>query len=129
MSTTPSMSLPVVMFCHQTHYFAVEAAQVRRQTSVAPVSQESVIAFADLLHGADHSDVDTRCTQWLELVGTTQHFWLGLHSPADLVELSQGDIYRLPITLQTRRQLPALRALAWYQDQLVSLLDARDLQR
>ena len=98
MSTTPSMSLPVVMFCHQTHYFAVEAAQVRRQTSVAPVSQESVIAFADLLHGADHSDVDTRCTQWLELVGTTQHFWLGLHSPADLVELSQGDIYRLPLT-------------------------------
>ena len=65
---------------------------------------------------------------YLELAGLNGSWKLGLEQSADLVELAVADISALPTLLQARRQFPALQALAWYQGQLVSLLDPKALQ-
>ncbi|HHX35110.1 MAG TPA: hypothetical protein GX719_07565 [Gammaproteobacteria bacterium] len=124
MTSLQLVSLPMVLFCHQDQYFALEAAYVRRQTAALTVGQKSV-SFASLLStsGTEQALV----TQWLELEGLDGPTWLGLETAAELVELAATDIYPLPPLLHARRELLALRALAWYQGNLVSVLDARSL--
>ncbi|MDY0206843.1 MAG: hypothetical protein RBR82_09505 [Pseudomonas sp.] len=128
MSLESDLTLPVVLFKHQGHYFALEAAYVRSQGSVlAPEDPHSIVAFSALLNQAAYEFSVTE--HYLELVGPSGSWWLGLEQSADLVELAIADISALPVSLQARRQFPALQALAWYQGQLVSLLDPKALQQ
>ena len=126
MSQATVVSLPVVVFIHQGHYFALEAAYVRSQGRVCTLEQaqrESVVTVAGIL---DPSAVQSASViHYLELAGATQSSWLGLEQAAELVELPVADIQALPAVLQVRRCVPALRALAWYQGHVLNLLDAR----
>ncbi|HKM38039.1 MAG TPA: hypothetical protein VJY83_10445 [Thiopseudomonas sp.] len=128
MSVEPNLTLPVVLLKHQGHYFALEAAYVRSQGSVLALDdQRSVVTFSALLDQVTCEHCVTE--HYLELAGAGGSWRLGLEQSADLVELAIADISALPVSLQARRQFPALQALAWYQGQLVSLLDPKALQR
>lgn len=129
MSTERPQILPVVMFCHQGQYFALEATYVRSQWSARAGDQtKTSVSFASFLD-LTPTESYPATVQHLELAGPDGHWWLGLEQAADLVELSVTDIHPLPPLLSARRQFLALQALACYQGKIVSLLDARVLQR
>ncbi|HKM28007.1 MAG TPA: hypothetical protein VJY57_11295, partial [Thiopseudomonas sp.] len=100
---------------------------VRSQGSVLALDdQRSVVTFSALLNQT--AQVQPVIKHYLELTGPNGSLLLGLEQSADLVELPIADIHSLPPLLQARRQFLALQALAWYQGQLVSLLDPKALQ-
>lgn len=118
--------LPIVIFHHQGHRFALEAQYISRQGQVVGLEDDAFIRFSDLLMPNEQTVVTV--VQWLELLGQSGHTWrLGLEVPAELVELPIDCIHPLPSLLQARRQFPALQALAWYQGALVALLSVDGL--
>ena len=128
MSVDPNLTLPVVLFKHQGQCFALEAACVCSQGSMlALAEQPSIVDFSALLD--QRAPLQSAAEHYLELAGPCGSWRLGLEQSADLVELPIADIHSLPPLLQVRRQFSALQALAWYQGQLVSLLDPKALQR
>jgi len=128
MSIERPLTLPVVMFRHQEQCFAIEAAYVRSQgCALANEGEIDIRPFASLIDRT--AKPYPGATQYLQLAGLSGSWRLGLERPAELIELPVTNIYALPPLLQARRQFLALQALAWYQDELVSLLDARVLQQ
>lgn len=119
--------LPVVMFRCGGHYFAFEAQYVRQQGQFDPQNHFALPNAAALL--TDDLIDAHQPMQWLVLQGASGELWqLSLPSRAELVVLSAECIHALPALLQRRREIPALQALAHYQDELVALLNVDQLQ-
>lgn len=128
MSLEPNLTLPVVLFTHQGHYFALEAAYVRAQGSMHMLECGSnVLPFAVVL-GEEMKEY-SRIAHYLEFATPAGSGCLGLAQTAELVELPVGQISALPPLLQVRRNVQALQAFAWYRGTIVSILDARLLPR
>lgn len=128
MSIERLLTLPVVMFRHQEQCFAIEAAYVRSQgCALANEDEMDIRLFAALIDRT--AKAYPAATQYLQLADLSGSWRMGLETPAELIELAVTSIYALPPLLQARRQFLALHALAWYQGELVSLLDARALQQ
>ena len=125
--------LPLVMFCQDKHWFALEAAYVVGQGKVAILDAETpVLDFSQLLNPAALNPaaqvfLSSPSQHWLGLVGSQQRWLLGISAAAEWVEMPVEQIYALPPLLQASRQFKALQAVAWYQQRLVNLLDARVL--
>ena len=124
MSLETSSTVPVVLFTHQGHYFALEAVYVRTQGNVQALEcGRHVLPFALVLDAQVQEAV--RIAHYLEFVTPAGSGWLGLAQSAELVELPVSQISALPPLLQVRRNLVALQAFAWHQGAIVSILDAR----
>lgn len=124
--------LPLVVFRQKNQLFALEAAFVRGQgRSDLLDATTKLLPFAQLLTPKTRS-LTAKSAHWLGLAGSPsigkQGAWLlGIEADAELVELAVNQIHPLPPLLQARREFVALQAVAWYQQQLVSLIDARVL--
>ena len=128
MSDAQLLRLPVVLFRHAGQCFAFEAQYVRRQGRGDDLQYLPLIPYADLLS----PDLQTASSteHWLELGGRSTRRWrLGLPAPAEMIELPADCIYALPALLQTRRQFPAVQALALYRNELIALLSVNALQQ
>lgn len=120
--------LPVVLFHHQGHRFAVEAQYISKQGQADDLEDEALISFSDLYPSSQSPLATSR--HWLELFNQAGQVWrLGLQRPAELIELPVSCINPLPALLQARSQLPALQALALYQGAVVALLNVDALQQ
>lgn len=120
--------LPLVMFYQDKHWFALEAAYVVGQGKVVSLDAETrVLNFSQLLNPAAQASLSSLSQHWLGLAGSQERWLLGISAAAELIEMPVEQIYALPPLLQASRQFKALQAVAWYQQRLVSLLDARVL--
>ena len=140
--------LPLVIFSHQNQLFALEATFVRGQGRIEFLAAGALLLpFAQLLTPkfptpqcstprCSASDIfpQTNLVHWLGLAGgqlataSGQKSWvLAIEGDAELVELPVEQIQPLPPLLLARRTFPALQAVAWYQQRLVSVIDARVL--
>ncbi|NLW03677.1 MAG: hypothetical protein GX029_00320 [Pseudomonadaceae bacterium] len=140
--------LPLVIFSHQNQLFALEATFVRGQGRVEflaagalllPFAQlltpKTLVPFCPVGSPSLVSSSSLACPlHWLGLAGGQlstasgqQNWLLGIEGEAELVELPVEQIQPLPPLLLARRTFPALQAAAWYQQRLVSLIDARVL--
>lgn len=127
MSAMQLQSLPVVLFRHAGQCFAIEAQYVSRQGLVDDLQDLAVISFAGLL--SPGKPTTEPAIAWLELRSSQARRWrLSLQASAELIELPADCIYALPTSLQVRRQFSAVQALAFYQNELVAILDVRALQ-
>jgi len=124
-------SLPLVIFSHQNQLFALEAGFVTGQGKTAfSATSGLLLSFSQLLIPETGSRL-TPPAHWLSLAADSSCFkpWLlGIEKEAELIELPAEDIHPLPPLLFARRTFPALQAVAWYQQRLVSLIDVRVLQ-
>lgn len=126
-------SLPLVIFSQQQQLFALEASFVRSQGSVSFIdTRRELLSFSQLLNSELlNSELFKQeaypCQHWLRVAGSQGRWLLGIEGDAELVELPAEQIYPLPPLLQASRQFKALQAVAWYQQRLVSVLDARVL--
>ena len=121
-------SLPLVIFSQQQQLFALEASFVRSQGSVSFIdTRRELLSFSQLLNSELFKQEAYPCQHWLRLAGSQGRWLLGIEGDAELVELPAEQIYPLPPLLQASRQFKALQAVAWYQQRLVSVLDARVL--
>ncbi len=123
--------LPLVMFCQGKHWFALEAVYVLGQGKLDFVKAETqVLSFSQLLNSAalnPAAEVSVSSQHWLGLAGSQERWLLGVGAAAELVEIPVQQIHPLPPLLQASRECRALQAVAWYQQRLVNLLDARVL--
>lgn len=124
--------LTVVLFCHQNQWFAFEASWVKGQGSCSFYDPKALLLpFNQFLNQSTAKDKAQQTTHWLRLAAqsTDAKPWLlGIASEAELIELPAEQIHALPPHLLARRTFPALQAVAWYQQRLVSIIDARVLQ-
>ncbi|GLR65181.1 hypothetical protein [Marinospirillum insulare] len=125
--------LPLVLFTHQQDYFALEASLVKGQGSCAfKDSNTPLLPFNQFLKPGSQQPGSP--SHWLALASHSpdaskvKPWLLGLESEAELIELPAERIHPLPPLLLAGRTFPALQAVAWYQQRLVSLIDARALQ-
>lgn len=120
--------LPVVRFRHQGQSYAIEAGAVTKQGQLDGQDVELLGHFADCFSTPLVNAEGAR--QWLELQDYSGQTWrLGLSTAADLIELPVQCVYPLPAILAALRELPALQALALFQNELIALLDATVLQK
>jgi len=123
--------LTVVLFCHQNQWFAFEASLVKGQGSCSFYDPKALLLpFNQFLNQSTAKDKAQQTTHWLRLAAqsTDAKPWLlGIASEAELIELPAEQIHTLPPHLLARRTFPALQAVAWYQQRLVSIIDARVL--
>ncbi|HKM15682.1 MAG TPA: hypothetical protein VJY63_07160 [Marinospirillum sp.] len=120
--------LPLVMFHQDKHWFALEAAYVVGQGKAGLLDAETrVLDFSQLLNLAAQASLSSLSHHWLRLAGSQGRWLLGISAAAELIEMPVEQIHALPPLLQASREFKALQAVAWYQQQLVSLLDARVL--
>lgn len=127
MSAMQLQSLPVVLFRHAGQCFAIEAQYVSRQGLVDDLQDLAVISFAGLF--SPGKPTTEPAIAWLELRSSQARRWrLSLQASAELIELPADCIYALPTSLQVRRQFSAVQVLAFYQNELVAILDVRALQ-
>lgn len=130
--------LPLVIFREQNQLFALEASFVGGQGRTDFLEANAqVLPFSDFLmpkaHRTANQAAQFQSKHWLRLAGSlktpnNKNPWLlGIESDAELIELPANQIHALPALLKARREFVALQAVAWYQQQLVSLIDARVL--
>lgn len=124
MSLETSSTVPVVLFTHQGHYFALEAVYVRTQGNVQALACDSHLLPLAVVLGEEVGEY-SRIEHYLEFATPAGSGWLGLAQTAELVELPVSQISALPPLLQGRRNVQALQAFAWYRGVIVSILDAR----
>ena len=120
--------LPVVVFAHGSMMFGLEAHRVAGRGRVAQNST-SVVPFS-LLYSLRHDNeppVDDTVTEWLRLRGRAADWLLGISKSADLIELAPEQIYPLPELLVQGSKFDPLKALGFYQQQLIALLDVDQL--
>lgn len=128
MNGTVITCLPVVLFRHQGQGYAIEASSVKKQGQFDRLDTDVLGNFSELFT-APSASAET-AVQWLELQSDSGRAWrLGLSAAAELIELPAECIYPLPAILVAQRQLPALQALALFQNELIALLDAAALQQ
>lgn len=120
-----SRLLPVVIFTWAGQLYGIESSAVRGRGRTQSLPQGSKVMDFSVLLGQSACQPD----QWLKLQGVDRDWLLGLTGEMDLVELQIENIHPLPPILATRLEFPPLRALAWYQQQLLNLLDARLLNQ
>lgn len=129
--------LSVVIFTSAGQLYGIESSAVRGRGRTQSLPQASllqdqvqertknrVVDFSVLL-GQSACLPD----QWLRLKGTEQDWFLGLTGEMELVELQVNQIHPLPRLLAARLEFHPLKALTWYQQQLVNLLDIRLLSQ
>lgn len=139
--------LPLVIFCQHDQWFALDASFVlgQGQTAYLDTSSAQLLSFDQLLapnHLMTNHSVTHSPAHWLRLAGSlslansvnpllkSQGAWLlGIAAAAELVEMPVEQIHALPPLLQASREFKALQAVAWHQQRLVSLIDARVLLR
>lgn len=123
--------LSLVLFSQQNQWFAFEASLVKGQGSCSSSDSNTLLLpFSQFLTTNSTHD-KANATHWLRLAAQPADIkpWLlGITGEAELIELPTEQIYALPPLLHARRTFPALQAVAWYQQRLVSLIDARVLQ-
>lgn len=120
--------LPVVRFRHQGQSYAIEAGAVTKQGQLHGQDVELLGHFSDCFSAPLVNAEGVR--QWLELQDDSGQTWrLGLSTAAELIELPVQCVYPLPAILVALRELPALQALALFQNELIALLDATVLQK
>ena len=129
MSSRVITYLPVVLFRHQGQCYAIEASAVKKQGQFDRLATEVLGNFSELFT-APLASTESAAVQWLELQGNAGQAWrLGLSAAAELIELPVECIYPLPAILAALREMPALHALALFQNELIALLDAAALQQ
>lgn len=132
--------LPLVIFSHQEQCFGIEASFVRGQgrTDFLAHKTQCLPLECFLSSRTTHLKQEQTCVKaapWLSLAADSFRLsvvsnpaWvLVIQGDAELVELPAEQIHPLPPLLKARLTFPALQAVAWYQQRLVSLLDARVL--
>lgn len=128
--------LPLVIFREQNQLFALEASFVGGQGRTDFLEANAqVLPFSDFLipkaNGTAKQAAQSK--HWLRLTSalvspSSKTTWLlGIEGDAELIELPANQIHALPAILKASREFSALQAVAWYQQQLVSLIDARVL--
>lgn len=119
---TTITSLDLVLFQQGEELYAVEACFAQGQGRLGgeePLSP--LLSLAGLLGQEEQAP-----SHWLAICTAEQPTWLlGLNMQAELITLPTQFIYTLPDLIYAKRQLKALRAVAWYKDRFISLLDAR----
>lgn len=125
-----SATLPIVVFTHESVLFGLEAHRVAAR-GLVDKSTASILPFSALYarHGEHKTAVDERITQWLRLRGQATDWLLGITNSADLIELQTSQIYPLPELLAQRSTFEPLKALGFYQQRLVALLDVERLEQ
>jgi len=119
----------LVLFCVGPYRAALEACHVLAMTD-HPTTLRTANAQTLLFEGGDH---DSPPSRWLTLRDTQttsdhQHIWqLGVSGDITLQQLPVNTLYPLPKLLLSRRFSTALCGLTFDQQQLVLLLDARQL--
>lgn len=123
--------LPLVMFSQQNHLFAFEASFIRGQGSTTFLDESALlIPFNKLLKPTKTEGEPTALSHWLRLTTSSslnKTWLLAIEGEAKLIELPVEQVFSLPPLLSAGRTFPALQAVSWYQQQLVSLIDARVL--
>ncbi|WP_417581131.1 hypothetical protein [Nitrincola sp.] len=125
-----SSALPLVVFSHRGSLFGLEAIRVAGR-GLVDAQMASIVPFAALysVDSGTEASFSEPVTQWLRLRGHTADWLLGLSSDADLIELEPADIYPLPEMMAQSSIFKPLKALGFYQSQLVALLDVDALER
>lgn len=115
-----STRLSLVVFSAAGQWFGIESAAVRGRNSskTLPHAVNRQVDFCDLLGQEDQPS-----DQWLRLAGSNQDWFLGLSGDMDLIELPGDRIHPLPPLLAARLLFKPLRALSWYQQQPLLLLE------
>tara|TARA_R110002020_G_scaffold183331_2_gene379593 strand:- start:102 stop:554 length:453 start_codon:yes stop_codon:yes gene_type:complete len=119
----------LVLFCVGPYRAALEASHVLAMTD-HPTTLRTANAESLLYEGGDH---DSPPSRWLTLRDTQtasdhQNIWqLGVSGDITLQQLPANTLYPLPKLLLSRRFSTALRGCTFDQQQLVLLLDARQL--
>ncbi len=120
--------LPLVVFSQNQQLFGLEAGFVRSQGSVSFIDvRRELLSFSQLLNPKASKQEAYPCQHWLRLAGSKGRWLLGIEGDAELIHLAADQIHPLPPLLQAGRDFKALQAVAWYQQRLVSVLDARVL--
>lgn len=129
MNSSAITCLPVVLFRHQGQGYAIEASAVKKQGQFGHLDTEVLGSFSELFT-TPLASAEVAAVQWLELQSNSGQTWrLGLSAAAELIELPVECVYPLPAILASLRELPALHALALFQNELIALLDAAALQQ
>ncbi|QEW08128.1 hypothetical protein [Nitrincola iocasae] len=123
-----SSPLPVVVFSHEGSLFGLEAIRVAGRGMIdAQIS--SIVPFSVLYSDvANETLLTDPVSQWLKLRGKTADWLLGLSADADLIELQPADIHPLPEIMAQRSHFKPLKALGFYQQRVIALLDADALE-
>ena len=134
--------LPLVIFKQsvfkqQSQWFALEASFVQGQGRTEFLAADALLLpFSQLLTSKliPKPLPINNTKHWLALAGgqlggvSGDKSWLlGIEGEAELVVLPKEQIHPLPPLLLACRTCPALQAVAWHQQRLVSLIDARVL--
>lgn len=111
-------SLAVVVWSAGSQLFALEASRVRALQPYSP--DPAPLHLHQLLPGLviEPALFCLGCQ-----TADDQLCWLAIGSEPQHVQLSTDSIQPLPAALQHARQHPALRALAWYQNRPLTVLD------
>lgn len=120
-------TIVLVAFQYSGYWFAVEARHVvamGKLQSLAAVEQKT-INLSNLLSG-ELPAVQTENFA-LQMRSQQDDLLLALDNEAQIIELNADSIWPLPPLLQQGRQHPSIKALAWHNDQLLTLLDAEQL--
>lgn len=120
-------SIVLVAFQYNGYGFAVEARYVVAMGTLQNLAheQQKYIDLSGLL--ATSTKLAPTASYALRLRRQQDELLLALEQEAQIIELNADSIWPLPPLMQHAKQHPSIQALAWHNNQLLTLLNVQQL--